>query len=692
VCIESVWPGRAGRCVFTGRDSDEKLHRFLQREGLRPGIGEVWDIEGGTPVIHQKYGPQITVQQARWVEPSGELIIHFLSRHEAFRGIGVGVARASALWEAFGDGLHDVLNEQRADLIASVERIPSDVIPRLLEAWKMVMVEAEIVRWLTLYGVPLVISKKLMEYFGKDAVDVIKANPYKLLAFCSWNKCEAVARQMGIRQDDPRRLIAIIQNCLYKNMDSGNTRMSCDHLIALAQKHFKKGRKDLGRSALTLAVDNEAVHCDGDWISTMGIRLLEVDAMQRFDELLSNPDSTQMELPLQKEEYSLNSAICAFEEKAGYFLNEAQCHAVEMATNHRFCLLTGGAGVGKTTVLQVLANLYRDNLFLAALTGQAAKRMTEATGKPASTIERFIRKIAPKIQGSPYVIIDEASMLDLVLTVRLLRALPSTARLMFVGDPEQLPPVSFGLIFHKLAYCPRVPQVELTIINRQSENSGIPHVSRQIRQGIVPAFNERGMVRFENIARSEVLEKLIDLKHDYPLAQILAPKNSGGLGVSDINSVFHKIHKPNRVVCSMREFSVGDPVIFKRNDMSLDLVNGSLGTILEVEANPEGMGRMIIDFSGEQKVIEEEHFEYLKLAYALTVHSAQGSQFDTVIIVLESSRILDRTWVYTALTRAVSRVVFVGDKDAFDRAVREAPHAHQRNVLFSLNSVTKETI
>jgi exodeoxyribonuclease V alpha subunit len=688
VSVTKVWPGPPGVCYWTGRDHAGSLLRFVHRSGGRAPIpGEVWHVTGERR-YHPEYGPQIHVKVAAIQQPFGRLLIDFLSRHEAFDGLRIGVTKAAALYAHFGEELYDVLDDGNEVRLAEVDKFPKEVIRPLIEAWQQVTHEANVVRWLSGWGCPVGLARKLIDYYGKEALDKLHANPYRMLAFISFKKCEEMAFRLGVAPEDPRRLAAVIQHLLYQQLEQGHTVTNADFLIAKTSAFLGLSTQNLGKRSITAAEAARAIVVSSEGISLTGIRLLEIDAKIRCEALLAYSQAKQQELFAH--EATIADAIKEFESEAGFTLNTEQLAAIEMALRERISIICGSAGVGKTSILKALTKLLSTDIYLMALTGQAARRITQATGRVATTIEYFLRHIAGRIakECSPLLVVDEASMLDLQLTVRILRATPATARLLLVGDPAQLPPVNFGLIFHKLAESPRVPRTELTIINRQTEESGIPEISRMIRAGNVPVLGKyAGIadgVTFIPASREQVMQRLVDVKADMPKAQLLCVKNTGGLGIQDVNEVFHRINATGRQTEQSVGMSVREPVIFKKNVADLDLVNGSLGRITGFARNENDELQILCSFAGDHKVIEGPYIEYLKLAHAITVHSAQGSQFDRVIIVIEQSQILDRTLIYTALTRGIHQVVFIGEDQAFAHAVRSEPKASQRCVLFRI--------
>ena len=688
VSVVKVWPGTPGTCFWTGRKAGGKLLRFVHKgAGRLPSPGEVWEVSGDER-NHPDFGPQIHVRQATLRQPRGRLLVDFLARHKAFDGLHIGITRAAALYAHFGEDLYDVLEDGNDGRLAEVEKLPQESIRPLIDAWQTVSHEANVVRWLSDWDCPLSLARKLIDFYGKQALDKLHDNPYRMLAFTSFKNCDEMAARLGLAADDPRRLTAVVQHVLYEHLEHGHTMVSTEALKDKVTRFLAVLGNGMADKAVRAAQGAKVAVVSEGQVSSTGIRLLELDAMARFRHLLAGEQTRQTEL--FGNEAAFSTALAEFESEAGYPLNDEQKDAVAMALRERVSIICGGVGVGKTTVLKALAKVLSNEIYLMALTGQAARRITQATGRAATTIEYFLRHIAGRIssESNPLIVIDEASMLDLQLATRILRACPSAVRLLLVGDPAQLPPVNFGLIFHKLAESPLVPKTELTVINRQTEESGIPEISRQIRSGEVPVLPDYpGLgvgVSFILAPRKEVIQRLLDVKADLPRSQVLCIKNAGGLGIQDLNEVFHRLKSAGRQREESVGMAVGEPVIFKKNVADLNLVNGLLGEILGFERDENGVLRILCSFARDPKTIEGPYIEYLKLAYAITVHSAQGSQFDRVIILIEPSQILDRTLIYTALTRGVHQVVFIGDRNAFDHAVRSEPKASQRVVLFHI--------
>lgn len=393
-----------------------------------------------------------------------------------------------------------------------------------------------------------------------------------------------------------------------------------------------------------------------------------------------------------------------------FALNEAQRAAVKTSLKSRFSIITGGAGVGKTTVLKALYKALDTTgrpRFQMALSGRATARMIEATGEEARTIASFLRRIGANEMGpAPIIVIDEASMLDLVTFYRLVQKLPSESQVILVGDPYQLPPIGAGLILHVLCGMEGVPTTELVEVKRQARDSAIPLASRQIRDGQCPRFSsdERDEVVFLPCSDDQIIPTVLRLyEQDSENTQILsATRSCRFTGVDALNRICHVEYGDHtrQLLAENQEtgeieatgLSVGDLVMYTANDWIRNLQNGSLGQLNEIFDAPRSvdMGDEekpfickalgMASFDGVRHYILDTDIDSLELAYSITVHKAQGSQFRRVIIPVRKSRILDRTFVYTAATRAQLQVVFVGDLDAVEKAIALPPKAFSRQV------------
>jgi exodeoxyribonuclease V alpha subunit len=401
-------------------------------------------------------------------------------------------------------------------------------------------------------------------------------------------------------------------------------------------------------------------------------------------------------------------ALIADVEKAGgaavpgFALNAAQSDAVRMAAAHPLLLITGGAGVGKTTVLKAICSMLESagqETYLMALSGRAAKRMAEATGRKTMTIAGFLRNVAKEpLPGNCTIVIDEASMLDLLLAYRVMGVLPEDGRLILIGDASQLPPVGPGLTFHALAEISEVPKVELTVVKRFG--GAIATTAMAVRGGLLPSLPSvaSAQVAFIECETDDLTAKTLELYVADPAnTQVLTfTKEKGPASSAAVNTVCQQALAANakRLFsfndergrledCGLR---VGEPVLCTKNLWDIGVQNGSLGRLHSLEEPPlvDVEGNVTYGWirwdDGELRPLTFEVLDAIELGYAVTVHKAQGSQFRRVIVPVSKARNLDRTMLYTAITRATHQVLMLGDRAAASRAARELPHSSQRRV------------
>ena len=695
VTISTVYPGSTGGAVFSGHDVEGKYLRFVadrDRIFRVPIVGEAWLLKGVSR-RHSEYGDQVHVEQAMLVAPSGRLVVDFLMRHPAFDGLGIGKARARRLWEEFGPDLCAVLGQGQVEKLTRV--LSAECAQKLVEAWRVVSEEAGIVTFLDHYGFDLHLANKIRKVWPRDTLAKLRENPYRMLAFSAWEKVDRMAHSLGLVDDDPRRQVAAVEACLYRRLDAKHTLTSAGMLVAEVATALRCC-ESTAMGAIDRSGREYAIIAAADGYQPVGAAVMENVVASYLRELLAGVPGPERNLFSGDLAATAAGAIETYQSSTGLHLNAAQRRAVEMAIHHPLSVLTGGAGTGKTTVLRVIHDVAERtgvSILQMALSGRAAHRLREATGREASTIAAFLRAAARGLvdpDSEPLIIIDESSMLDLPLTYSLVRALPARARLLLVGDPYQLPPIGFGLIFHVLAASPNVPRVELVEIHRQARSSGIPQIAQAVRHGSVPGLAEfTGCtcgVNFIETADDAIMDSLLRVLTEWSECddvQILGAIKRGANGVRAINTTMHAYASAGKKKLDGWDLAEGEPIVYLVNDYRRGLWNGSLGRIDRVMSSA-GRRSLVCSLDGAEHEIPEEDFQHVDLAYAITVHKAQGSQFKRVIVPVTRSRLLDRTLIYTALTRGIEQVVFIGDRNAFDRAIVAAPHSQGRQVGFSM--------
>ena len=684
-------------------------------------VGGIYEVYGESSVIHRDHGGykvseiQVDVQDIRLVRPSGSQIIQWLADNVP----GIGEVKATKLWDAFHGSLYDILDCSNHDAISKL--VPSENVRLdLFFAWHE-NGDAKTLRFVQDKVIPLDLARKAIKFHKSNTIKALQEDPYRLLSFCgSWNEVDKIARErFSIGLDDSRRLGAALEEALYRAAEKGHTCATISDLLQTFSKLLaphSAPTSALAKALLKGKATGQFIVRDtlgGDvMLHAPGTYIMERSCAEFIMALLRAPEGQQALFATD-----VGRAIADFEQsehghlKLGTFaLNVAQRAAVKTSVKSRLSIITGGAGVGKTTVLKALYKALDTTgrpRFQMALSGRATARMIEATGEEAQTIAGFLRKVSDKEMGpAPIIVIDEASMLDLVTFYRLVQKLPSESQVILVGDPYQLPPIGAGLILHVLCGMAAVPTTELVEVKRQAKDSSIPLASRQIRDGQPPVFssNERDEVVFLPCSDEQIIPTVLRLyEQDSESTQILsATRSCRFAGVDALNRICHVQYGDHtrQLLAENKEtgeieatgLSVGDPVMYTANDWLRNLQNGSLGQLNEIFDAPRSVNlgdeeKPLIckalgmaSFDGVRHYILDTDIDSLELAYSITVHKAQGSQFRRVIIPVRKSRILDRTFVYTAATRAQLQVVFVGDLEAVEEAIALPPKAFSRQV------------
>lgn len=704
--IRSQNPHGWGGAIFTGIQVDEKgwrtdakTHYVVKASNkvLQAPIesGQMWRIRGvieANTIFINGYKlteATITPEHMEMLRLSGEHLITLLGQGKNFEGIGE--VKARRLWEHFGEAIYDVLD--KADIGRLEEVLPEQMAQKLVEAWQR-FGDTFTLQWLQSKGFSVALGRKVLDFYGKEASRKIEEDPYRLLSFsANWSTVDALAQgTFSISPTDPRRLAGAIEEALYSAFDNGHTFLPKAVLaLSLLRPLRRKEVRDMalkeGESAGWYITQNERLFTPGPYLMEQAVAETIANRAAHPTPLLDTSE--------------LSTLIADYQLEAGVSLHQQQIRALELANANTISIITGGAGTGKTTVLRGLFRICEAagyTIYPMALSGRAAKRIGEATGHSAETIAGFLNRFNPAdIPKLAAVIIDEASMVDLPSAYRVMRHLPSTWRVVLVGDPNQLPPVGPGLLLHELAHQSCLPVVELSQVKRYG--GAIADAAAHIRNGEWPDLtnDENADIAFVPCAPNQINEVVLRLyNEDRSATQILcATRNAVAGGMNAINALCQsQTNSAGEPLCVWNlEFAqrartalrVGDPVICLRNRWEAGLQNGSLGVLLSVEpAIPDSepgrsMGRILWD-DGEARDITAELLPDLELAYAITIHKAQGSAFRRVIIPVRQSKLLDRTLLYTAVTRAEQQVILVGDVAAAKAAVQAPRHSDLRHV------------
>ncbi|WP_274629030.1 AAA family ATPase [Arvimicrobium flavum] len=722
--ITSVHASRFGDHVIIGRDETEQLRRALvpsKRSPRDPAVGETWRVSGYIQ-LHPRYGPQLHAEVSLPLVTKGRAIIRHLAADKRF--VGIGWATAEKVWDRFGETIYDVIRDR--DLKALADVVGADRAIAIVHGFGMLAEEVEIFRWLDRYGVSPRVAGAAARVWGSGAIDRIKADPFTMTLLEPWKDVDARALRLGVALDDPRRLSAAVEEALAIRFRAGNMASPSPILKPLVKRLLASWTGDPA-SAIDLAVaSGRVVSPAAELLQSRACQFMEEEVARQIGERIGR------EVPGFEGKLVVD-AIAKVEEDIGYALTDAQREAVFMATTCGICVISGGAGTGKTTVVRAILTALesiRDGLPVSqrhgvehlqvALAGRAVRRISEATGRPASTLSRLVHGIedAGRRIEAGTLIFDESSMLDTPSIYRVLAQLPIEVNLIFIGDPGQLPPIGPGLPFHTMVKTADIPSVTLDVVHRQDDATGIPAVASAVRIGKAvdlrrfdPNVALTPGVYFFPASKDDVAGKTVAAframcgrvpaygksaaLHEMDV-QILTQVKNGPAGSKELNraieveymarqaniedwglSVGSKIMwLKNDYTKSPQLDAAGDPVVDKvtGNPICAGFMNGSLGIVSKL--HPKGAWVRFDD--GVEDAITAADLEKLTYGWAISVHKAQGSAFKRVIIPVVQSKLLDRTMLYTAITRAIETVVLVGDLDHLNEIVCSSPRSLER--------------
>ena len=558
------------------------------------------------------------------------------------------------------------------------------------------------------------LSSAIFDKYGEETLHIINENPYQLAAEIdgiSFNRADQVAQKLGIATDDSRRIdAAIIQTLDDLTMETGDTFTTTKPLLQqtiqlLAQGSGGRVSTDLIANQIVELEKNQEISYADEKIYPTALYNAEWQIADHLHRLLT---VDQEKVPAT----TIEKTVTKVADQSGITYDQVQKEAIKTALNSKVMLLTGGPGTGKTTIIKGIVasyakihdlsldvNEYKEKSFpvlLAAPTGRAAKRMSEATDLPASTIHRLLglngREMptdmnARDLEGS-LLIIDEMSMVDTLLFKTLIQAVPTSMHVVLVGDKDQLPSVGPGQVFHDLLDFAELPKVELTNIHRQAADSTIIPLAHAIKEGKLPPdltnkMPDRSFISCHANQVPSVVQQIIDLskKRDYSAndIQILAPMYRGQAGIDRLNELAQQAYNPpanGRQEVDFRglTFRVGDKVLQLVNVPEKNIFNGDIGKITAIESG-RTVGKknesITVDFDGNEVSYSRMEWNQLRLAYCISIHKAQGSQFKMVLlpIVQQFSRMLQRNLLYTAITRAAEKLVLIGEPYAVATSV-----------------------
>lgn len=685
----------SGFCVLKVKTKEQRDLVTIVGTSMTVTPGEYVDASGHW-ITNREYGLQFQAQELRLVLPST------LAGIEKYLGSGlvkgVGPHFAKLLVKAFGAEVFTVI-EKNPEKLFELSGIGQHRQQKIVQSWQDQRKIREIVVFLHSHGVGTARAVRIYKTYGQKAIELLREDPYRLavdIRGIGFKTADALAERLGIPRQSLQRARAGLRHVLQEICSSGHCAVNQEKLMAEACVLLEIPEDTIQEALLLEQTEGRLVieEMDGEKrVFLSNLYEAEVGVVKLLKTLMQKKKTWGEDLNIEK-------SIAWVENEAKIALSRSQRQAISIALKNKVIIITGGPGVGKTTlvnsILKILGS-YTQKIMLCAPTGRAAKRLSESTGREAKTIHRLL-EFDPKSyrfkrhEFSPLetelLIVDEVSMIDLSLMYRLLKAVPEHCTLMLVGDADQLPSVGPGMVLANLIESEVIPTLRLTEIFRQAASSQIIVNAHKINKGYIPKLkSEPGELSdfyFVEANTPELIhEKLLQIVTERipkrfkldPIRQIqvLVPMNRGGLGARALNIELQKHLNPNinhfKVSRFGNDFAVGDKVIQTVNNYDKEVFNGDIGFIKAIDQEE---GELCIEFDQRRIVYELDELDEISLAYATSIHKAQGSEYEAVVIPLAMQHftLLERNLIYTAVTRGKSLVVILGQAKALAIAVR----------------------
>ena len=654
-------------------------------------VGNLLDVPVGAVLLcdgvwkmDKRYGRQFVCETWEEVMPATVYGIEKYLGSGLVKGIGPKFAHL--IVERFGTETIDIIEED-IERLYEVPGIGKKRVEKIRESWEKQKDIKNVMLFLQQYGVSTAYAAKIYRQYGKESIDQVKENPYRLaddIWGIGFKTADGIAGKMGYGKNDLRRCRSGIQYTLNELADEGHVYAVEEQLIEAAGKLLEADREPIVQAMAGMIASEDLIR-EQEAIYLPPFYHSERGTARRLLALMTSRSSALFEG---------NIDIQAIEKATGVGYDDVQVAAIRQAVRSRVMVLTGGPGTGKTTTTQGIIAAYRAaglRVLLAAPTGRASKRMSEATGMEAKTIHRLLefnpqdgykRNDDNPLEGD-VLIVDECSMIDIILMYNLMKAIPVQMRLILVGDIDQLPSVGAGNVLRDIIDSGQVPVIRLTRIFRQAQSSRIVMSAHAINQGRYPDTSNGKDTDFFFIRKDDpeqVAEEIVKLvKHRLPKAynqplsniQVLTPMQRSVVGAGNLNMLLQQALNTSTLGISRGgiNYKLGDRVMQIRNNYDKNVFNGDIGIIEKVNMEDR---TLCIRFDGSLVEYEASELDEVTLAYATTIHKSQGSEYPIVVIPVLMTHfvMLQRNLIYTGITRAKKICVLVGQPKALAYAIR----------------------
>lgn len=654
-------------------------------------VGNLLEVPAGAVLlcegewrVDKRYGQQFQCETWEEVMPATAYGIEKYLGSGLVKGIGPKFAKL--IVGHFGTDTIEVI-ETDIERLYEVPGISKKRVEKIRESWEKQKDIKNVMLFLQGFGVSTAYAAKIYRQYGKESIDNVKENSYRLaddIWGIGFKTADGIARKMGYEMNDERRLRSGLIYTLNQLADEGHCYAEEEQLIATA-KQLLEADEECIRTAMTHAIETEDLMLDGTAIYLPPFYYAECGTANRLNTLVHTKEAGSI--------FTARFDLAKLQRETGIEYDEVQVEAIRQAIASKVMVLTGGPGTGKTTTTKAIIAALQSagmRILLAAPTGRAAKRMSEATGMEAKTIHRLLeynpqdgykRNDENPLEGDA-LIVDECSMIDIILMNNLTKALPTTMRLVLVGDIDQLPSVGAGNVLRDIIDSGVIPVVRLTRIFRQAQSSRIVMSAHAINRGCFPDISNGQHTDFFFMKQEEpekVAETIVSLVRDrLPKAyrqpnaniQVLTPMQRGVVGAANLNVALQQAlnHNTAALVRGGYTFKEGDRVMQLRNNYDKDVYNGDLGYVRSVDMEER---TLTVDFDGQMVEYEASELDELTLAYATTIHKSQGSEYPIVVmpVLMTHYVMLQRNLIYTGITRAKKICVLVGQTKALAYAI-----------------------